>query len=1075
MKSILTVLTVVFCTVLYGQNTQPVSGIVTDEEGSSLPGVSVKIKGTSTGTVTNGEGKYSINADANGTIVFSFVGYKTLEIAIEGKTSVDATMTEGILMDEVVVTALGISRDRKALGYAVQKVGGDQISKSRETNMISGMAAKVSGVQITNSSGAAGGASYMKIRGNASLTGNNQPLFVVDGVPIRNDQNVGSDFDLRDGVALSNRAIDINPDDIEDISVLKGGAAAALYGSRGANGVVLITTKKGSMAQDGKNSMNISFNTNVEISNVNKLPKTQNLYSQGYFGEAYSPHTGNPFSFGPAIADLEYDGDNTYEYNPNGRLVHKDSAGANGVPAQSFNNAENFFQTGVKEQYSLALDGSNKFGSFFLSYSHLDEKGVVPLNTFLRNTFRLTGTSNLNDKLTATGSVAYTNSQGRRIQQGSNLSGLMLGLLRASPTFDNSNGATDVTDPSSFLLADGSQRNYRGGGGYDNPYWTINQNPFTDQVNRVFGYGKLDYKFNDWITATARVGSDYYSDVRNQIFAINSRSFPAGRVQEDLYNTSETTADLFLSFNKSLNESIRINGIVGQNYNHRSFKNDYLTGDALNFPNFYNLSNTASIVGGASTQTVRTSGTYIDINASINDTYYIGFTGRQDAASTFGSATENTFFYPSVSASIILSELLNVDDKLLSFAKLRGSYSIVGNEPGAYNTRTYFTSSSPYSGWIGSFTFPFEGLSAFTQSNSLGNPNLRPEQVSTMEIGADISLLEGKLNLDVTYYNQYSTDLILAVPVAASSGFTSRTINAGEMSNKGIELTLGANLVDNDNFKWNFDLNYTRNRNMVEKLADGVEVVSLPWGFTGANQRLVTDQAYGTLYGSVWDRNADGDIYVDANGVPVQATNDSIVGDPNPDWLMGINNNLQIGNLSFSFLWDIRVGGDIWNGTRGALYYFGMHENTALVDDETGVARDETFVFEGVYAPGTVDADGNDISGQANTIPITKDISWYALGPGSGFTGPSEQFVEDGGWVRLRQLSLNYDFSDMVKNSKFIKGLTFGITARNLFLSTKYTGVDPETSLSGTTNAQGADYFNMPNTRSFTFNLRANF
>ena len=315
----------------------------------------------------------------------------------------------------------------------------------------------------------------------------------------------------------------------------------------------------------------------------------------------------------------------------------------------------------------------------------------------------------------------------------------------------------------------------------------------------------------------------------------------------------------------------------------------------------------------------------------------------------------------------------------------------------------------------------------------------------------------------------------MSVPVAASSGFTSRTINAGEMSNKGIELTLGANLVDNDNFKWNFDLNYTRNRNMVEKLADGVEVVSLPWGFTGANQRLVTDQAYGTLYGSVWDRNADGDIYVDANGVPVQATNDSIVGDPNPDWLMGINNNLQIGNLSFSFLWDIRVGGDIWNGTRGALYYFGMHENTALVDDETGVARDETFVFEGVYAPGTVDADGNDISGQANTIPITKDISWYALGPGSGFTGPSEQFVEDGGWVRLRQLSLNYDFSDMVKNSKFIKGLTFGITARNLFLSTKYTGVDPETSLSGTTNAQGADYFNMPNTRSFTFNLRANF
>jgi len=305
------------------------------------------------------------------------------------------------------------------------------------------------------------------------------------------------------------------------------------------------------------------------------------------------------------------------------------------------------------------------------------------------------------------------------------------------------------------------------------------------------------------------------------------------------------------------------------------------------------------------------------------------------------------------------------------------------------------------------------------------------------------------------------------VPVAASSGYTSRTINAGEMSNKGIELTLGVTPISKKDFKWMASVNFTRNRNVVEKLADGVDVVDLPWGFTGANQRLVEGEAYGTLYGSVWERDNSGNVMIDGNGIPITAANDDIIGDPNPDWLMGINNAFEYKDFKFSFLWDIREGGDIWNGTKGALYYFGTHEDTA--ED-----RYESFVYEGVYAPGT-EIGGEDVSGQANTTELIKDIDWYAGGPGSGFTGPSEQFIEDGGWIRLRQVSLTYDLGKFLKDSKTIKGLTFGVTARNLFLSTDYTGVDPETSLTGNTNAQGADYFNMPNTKSWSFTLKANF
>ena len=966
-------------------------------------------------------------------------------------------------LEEVVVTAGGISREKKALGFSVEEVEGASIKESGETNIVSGISAKVSGVQVTNSSGAAGAASYIKIRGNATFTSNdNQPLMVVDGVPIDNSQIRTED--LRAGVAYSNRAIDINPDDIESISVLKGGAAAALYGTRGANGVILITTKKGAYGQD----FQVSVNSSMEISQVNKLPGVQNKYSQGYFG-SYAGGTGNPFSWGPALADLAYDA--------NGMITQDSATVANNPGGVSPYDNLAFFQRGRRLNNSVTLSGGGKATSYYLSISNLRDEGIVPLNRFDRTTVRMTGTGQISTNLKMTSSIAYSNSGGYRVQQGSNLSGLMLGLLRTPPSFDNSNGAEDPSDPTAYLNADGSQRNYRAGGGYDNPYWTINQNPFTDNVNRVFGYTKLDWSPVDGLLVSYRVGLDQYSDVRKQIIAKNSRTFPGGSITDEAWNVMEINQDLTANYTTNFGP-IGANFLAGFNSNMRDYKYVGTYGTGLVLPDFYNMSNAQQQQAYESVTGRRLWGTYAEAQLDYDDWAYLTLTARRDQASTFGNVS-TPILYPSASLAVILTEALDIQSDVLNFAKLRVSSAKVGSEPPFASNATYFNQAGVGSGWINGVSFPYLGATGFTQSNVLGNPDLRAEYTITNEVGAEFRLFNNKVNADVTLYQQTSEDLIVAVPVAASSGFTSSFMNAGTMTNTGVEVQFNTNLVESNDFTLNAGMTFTRNRNKVVELAPGVDVISLPWGFFGANQRLVAGEAYGTLYGDDWLRDENGNALVDGSGYPIYSSTEVVVGDPNPDYLMGITTNASYKNWTFNMLWDIRQGGDIWNGTRGALYYFGTHEDTDVMPD--GTARGETFVWEdvvmgnsGVYAPGTLDAAGNDISGQPNTTGVLNDIDSYALGPLSGFTGASRPFIEDGSWVRLRTVSLNYRFDkDAIKSTK-LKGLSVGITGRNLFLSTPYRGVDPETNLSGSTNSQGADYFNMPNTMGVIFNVKAN-
>lgn len=1052
---------VLLCSVSMAEaQTRSVSGKVTSETGESLVGVSVILKGSKVGTFSDDNGKYVINVpQGDAILVFSSIGFKTEEKTVTGSTA-DVVLVEEIKgLEDVVITAMAITKDVRALGYSTEKVGGEELQSSSEPNVIQGLSSKAAGVQVIGSGGAAGSASYIRIRGNATFTSNdNQPLIVVDGIPIDNSQNATED--LRAGVALSNRAIDLNSADIEDVTVLKGGAAAALYGTRGANGVILVTTKKGALNKP----FTVEFSSSLELLKVNKLPALQTQYGQGLGGYSGFGTPTAAFSWGPKISELGYDAD--------GNITDDESVMVGGtkgtVPA--INNAEDFFQTGYRSNTNLSISGGSAKNTYYLSIGNSSETGIIPLNSFNRTSVRTTGTAQVTDKLKMTSSLSFTNSGGRRIQQGSNTSGLMLGLLRTTPSFDASNGSDDPEDPSAYLNQDGTQRRYHAS--YDNPYWTINNNPFEDNVNRLQGFVQADYKFSDWLSFMYRFGTDNYTDRRTQVLALQSRTAVNGRIIEDVYTYSEYNSDLIATANKDFG-AIASSLMVGWNVNQRNKDNVYATGDGYSLEGFNNLSNASTIQAGQGVSRRRLAGVYSELNLGYADQYFLTATARGDKASTFGDVS-TIIFYPSVSGSWVFSETFGLSNSVFSFGKLRASYAKVGLEPSFGSNRNYFNQAGSSSGWIDGVSFPFGNVTGFTQSNVLGNPDLRPEFTETVEFGVDMRLFRGRLNVDLTWYNQQSKDLIVAVPISGASGFNSSFQNIGQMENKGIELNINGTIIKKKDFRWDAGAVLTRYRNKVISLAPGVDVISLPWGFSGANQRLVKDEAYGTLYGDDWERDADGNALVDADGYPIYSPTEVVVGNPNPDWLLGANSTISYKNFTFSMLWDIRRGGDIWNGTRGALYYFGTHQDVAEDREGTQVWEDVVQGNSGVYAPGT-EIDGVDVSGQPNTTPIPNDWRAYAAGPLSGFTGASRPFIEDGSWVRLRSVSITYDFPSSMFEGKSIKGFNVGVSGRNLLLFTNYTGIDPETNLSGTTNSQGADYFNMPNTRGIIFSLRATF
>jgi TonB-linked SusC/RagA family outer membrane protein len=1035
-----------------------------------IPGVTVQVKSTTSGALTDVNGKYSLSAPQSATtLVFSYIGMKTLEVAISGRKVVDVTMESDLVgLNEVVVTALGITREKKSLGYAVQDVNGDKINNAETGNVLSAITSKVAGVNITSSAGTAGASSFITIRGQNSITGNNQPLFVVDGVPIDNSMNYSGNPDdginnLGGGVAYSNRAIDLNPDDVETISVLKGGAATALYGLRAGNGVVIITTKKGGGA-NGKTA--VSFSSSVGIDIVNKLPEMQSMYAQGSNG-VYGTTTTS--SWGPKISDMRYNGATDYPRDLNGRLVlATDPTAIQNKPAKAYDNLGNYFQTGLTINNNLSVSGGNKDANFYLSIANSTVKGIVPNNTFGKTSVKLSGETKLGSKVKVSGSANYIHSGGERIQQGSNTSGVMLGLLRQTPTFDmnNGHGINGYKFADSYMYADGTQRAYSPS--YDNPNWTVNKNLFKDQVDRILSYISLVYSPITNLTVTYKLGNDLYIDRRSGHTALLSSNIPDGQQEEDHHFNNDLNSDLTINYTKELFTDFSTNITVGQNMFQSSYQQLYAQGTGFVVPDFYHISNTSSQLVRESISKYRTAALYADLQFSYRSMIYLDFTGRNEWSTTLPEAN-NSFFFPSASLGFIFTELpVLKGNKILSFGKLRVSYAEIANHATPYNTQNTYTLGSISDGWATGDSFPFNGTAGFKLSNTLANPTITPERLMSREVGLEIKLLNNRIGFDITYYNNQNKDLLIFVPVTGSTGFNAQYMNAATMENKGIEIMGNVVPITTHDFNWSMTVNFTKNKNKVLTLAPGVTAIGLG-GFTGSEIDVVAGEAYGSMFSTSFYKDDQGRVIINdapgaGYGYPIKDNTMRSLGGIAPNWTMGITNEFSYKGIGLSFLLDIKNGGIMWNGTRSRMQGFG----TAKVTENRG----EAVVFEGVK--GHIASDGTLVtSGVTNDISTTYTQYYYANIAG-GSSPSQEQFVEKTDWTRLREVTLSYSLGNVLKKT-FIKQLKVYATGRNLWLKTPYKGIDPETSLFGATNTQGLDYFNMPNTKSYVFGVKLDF
>lgn len=1020
-----------------------ITGHVTDMSNDEpLIGTSVVLKGTTKGVITDINGNFTIEVNSeNDVLVISFIGYVAEEIIVGKQKVIDISLAPDLQsLEEVVVTAIGIKAEKKSLGYSVQEVRGEEIASANQANVVNSLSGKVAGVEVISSSGTPGASSNIVIRGRTSLSSNNSPLFVIDGVPIDNSYD-GSYY-----VDHSNRAIDLNSNDIESVSVLKGASATALFGIRAANGAIIITTKSGKGT--GTKRKNISFKTSIGFEQVNKLPEKQYKYGQGYMeasGDIVYSSTSNT-SWGPLIDTLRYDGATDYPLDKNGRIVGMSDPMATNQVVIPYDNVNDFFQTAIKSDYYLSMSGGDEMSNYFASVGHLNQTGIVPNTDFKRTSFKLTGDMKLTERLKIGGSAAYTNSGGTFMQKGSNLSAVMVGLMRVTPTFDITNGSTDpVNDKSAWMLPDGTQRNYYPN--YDNPYWSINKNKAFSDVNRLIGNTQIDYKFTSWLNAIYRIGIDYYTDKRKTYLDNNSSDTDNGYIDISTYDFRAINSDLLITASKDLSEDLNLTVVGGHNYYSRSTYNNYQRGELFILPDFYDISNTAETSGDDTKRNYKIIGAFYDLKLSYKNYLFFNTTGRNDWSSTLPS-NKNSFFYPSVNFGFIFTDAFKLDEKIsfFDYGKIRASWAQVGNDAYLYALEDYYSS----------ITGGIRGQVAFATSRTIGNKNIEPERTTSNEIGMDLRFFGNRVGVDLAYYSSVSDGQIVAVPVPYSTGYSHMTLNSGIVVNEGVELQLYLTPVSSSNFNWDINVNFSKNNNVVEKLPEGVPLIEFSTtGLSSTRSVGIEGQPFGVIYGGRYLRNENGDVLVGDDGYPLIDTEAGVVGDPNPDFLLGLRNTFTYKGISFTALIDVRHGGDVYNGTRGVMTSLGTHKNTEN--------RDEDFIFEGV----------NVNTGQPNEVAVKRNRDYYSRQ--GGLAGLSEAYLEDGSYVRLREVSLSYSLPSNWLDKLPVSAMNLGVSGRNLWLQTNYSGIDPETNLSGASNSLGRDYFNMPNTKSYVFNLQINF
>ena len=1101
MYKVFLLMALLFCGLLAMAQPRTVTGQVRDDKGDAVPFATVTAVGTQNSVQADQNGNFAITVPPGARIAVSAAGHQSQTLTANDNT-VNFVLPRGEgQLQEVVVTALGIRREKRALSYATQTITSDQINKSGTGNPLSELEGKAAGLTVITSTGDPGAGTYIRLRGVTSITGNNQPLMVIDGIPVDNSINnydptsatpnvSGANSNLTGGTIPSNRGIDLNPNDIESITVLKGPAATALYGINAASGALIITTKRGTYGQN----MTIDFNSSASWSRTNRVPKLQDKYSQGS-GGIYAGPTGNStrrVTWGAALDTLFWDS-NTNEWDPHGNIVGKSNPAAK-IPVTPYDRYE-FFKTGLTLNNNIALSGGNDRSSFRASIGNLHDMGVVPKTKYNKTSFSLNGQTKLTDRLTLSGSMNYVVSLNNKVQQGSNVSGVMLGLLRTPPNFDNSYGLSNAEDDErAYVIAStGDQRNYRGGAGYDNPYWTVNRNPFTENVSRVIGNMQTTYVLRDWISLAYRFGGDVYSQDDKNFYDINSNAFRAGKGIISEYFNQQYNSDFTVNLRKTFNDNLSGTLLLGHNYFYNTSSSRTVIGDGLIAPKFFDISNALSYSSVESDVKKRTMAFYGDAELAFRNMLFLSLTGRRETSSTLPENNRN-FFYPSAGLTWVFTELpgFKKETNVLSYGKLRLSYAQVGKDAPPFGLKTYYVPGALNDGFTTGIIFPVNngtpigGYQLTSVISVIGNPDLKPEKTSSYEAGAELGLFKSRINLTGTYYYSKTEDAIFTVPFTYTTGFASKLLNAGQITNRGVELSLNTSPVKTRDFNWDLTLNWSLNRNKVTRLYPGVDKILIA-GFQNGEIDAFEGKPFGQIYGSVYARANAGDgtsknlpsgellINDDKNdpgyGMPIVAAKNAIIGDVNPDWQGSLINSFTFKGLTLGFQIDMRKGGDIWNGTRGAISYFGTSKETEN--------RGATKVFSGLSghlnASGEVvhyDANGNEVSGPgtANTVQATLN-QYYWQNIGSSFIGPSEPDVEDGSFVKLRQVNLTYALPGSIIGKRF-RAISVSVFANNIILHTKYTGVDPETSLAGPANGQGLDYFNNPGIK--TYGVRLN-
>ena len=998
---------------------QQISGTVSDENGVPLPGATVVVEGTSIGVSTDFDGNYSIDASQGDVLVFSYVGYQSQSVPVGASSTVDVSLEPDSLLDEVVVTALGLTREKKSLGYSVSEITSEQVNTIKDHNLANALVGKVAGINITQS-GTIGAGSRIVIRGNNSLTGQNQALVVVDGMPINQDgiNSGGSEYN---NIITGGGISDVNPNDVESITILKGPNAAALYGARAGNGVILITTKIGG----SESKMGITVNSNTVFEDPMFLPDFQNIYGQGTRNAAAT-----------VITDVQR---NSYGQLADGSLQLYFDETSKPYTAQP-NNVADFYETGVKSINSVSISSGNSNSDFRFSYTNNSTTSILPNASLNNHNFNVRARSKLTDKLSIDAKATYfaqeLNHRARTGSEG------IVQLIHLMPRTVNVSDIRKYQMDNPATDADYAVISYdRPGTSTGNPYWLLYNDIDDENRGRFFGFAKINYEFADWLSGFVRVGADVTDMTSYYVRQPGHHYFPQGRLERTTSNSGELNSEFLLTAQGDVADDLNVVFNVGGNLSKRTYEAMRNFGDDFKLNSKAFLSNTLVQEFTETPQQIKkVNSLYASANFAYDNFAYLDVTARNDWSSTL-SADNRSYMYTSVNLALLLQDYIDPNKELFDLFKVRGSVANVGND------------TSPYQ-LVQTFSVPGQGYLGLTTLNSPStrlNPNLKPENIESTEVGLELSLLNNNLTFDFAYYSITTTDMIFRVPVPAATGYSFFLENVGEVTNKGVELLLGYNIINNSEMVWNTSLFASKNENKLVSLIDDLDTLVYYQTNSGnVNSQAKVGGGIGDLYGNVWERDSSGNRIVDADGKPTVSNPDNLLGNAQPDWLAGWSNSFFYKNFSLNVLIDGRFGGVVYSGDSSRLDAFGVSERS-LQYRESGVVLDAV-----------------DSNGAANTVSITGQEYWQRL------SDIAEPYVYAQDNVRLRELAIGYSFPDV--SALGLESVSLQLIGRNLFFfNKKAEDIDPEAALGTNLGGQGIALGNLPTLRSIGLNVTLRF